>query len=123
MDGDPFASAEHRRRVIGRNSLECEQTDTDRYGRTVALCFVDGANFSCARCKPTSPWFDTALYRAADDYRNWNLAPACLAPLGDPSTTQKSVADIRISVDLTDVNPLLTRGVGRRSAKHNRANA
>jgi len=45
--GDPFASTDNLRRLVGRASLICVQTDTDRYGRAVASCSAEGRDLSC----------------------------------------------------------------------------
>lgn len=49
VDGDPYASKAHLQQLIGGGSLKCEQTDTDRYGRVVALCEAEGRDLSCAQ--------------------------------------------------------------------------
>lgn len=45
--GGPEATQELRR-IVGRATPRCEQIDVDRYGRTVALCAVAGADLSLA---------------------------------------------------------------------------
>lgn len=45
--GDPFASKDNLSSLIGWSSVQCRQTDTDHYGRTVARCEVKGADLSC----------------------------------------------------------------------------
>lgn len=47
--GDPFASTENLRRLIGGRPIRCRQTDTDRYGRVVARCTVAEEDLSCAQ--------------------------------------------------------------------------
>lgn len=47
--GDPYASTENLRRLIGRSGVTCHAVDTDRYGRTVARCSADGTDLSCAQ--------------------------------------------------------------------------
>jgi endonuclease YncB( thermonuclease family) len=32
-------------------TMECRQTDTDRYGRVVAVCAVEGVNLSCEQLR------------------------------------------------------------------------
>ncbi len=47
--GDPVASSNNLRRIVGKLALDCRQTDTDRYGRAVAYCLAGGVNLSCAQ--------------------------------------------------------------------------
>lgn len=47
--GDPWASSDHLRQVIGDRPLSCRRVDTDRYGRTVAFCSAGGTDLSCAQ--------------------------------------------------------------------------
>lgn len=47
--GDPYASTEHLRSLIGTQTLQCRQTDTDVYGRMVARCTVGETDLSCAQ--------------------------------------------------------------------------
>ena len=49
VEGDPFASTEHLRKLAGRGALACERVDTDSYGRTVARCEADGVDLSCGQ--------------------------------------------------------------------------
>lgn len=49
VDGDPYASKAHLERLIGSSPLSCRQTDTDHYGRVVALCEAGGRDLSCAQ--------------------------------------------------------------------------
>lgn len=49
VDGDPFASKANLERLMGSGVVQCRQTDTDRYGRIVALCEVGGRDLSCAQ--------------------------------------------------------------------------
>jgi len=49
--GDPVASTDNLRRMMRWNKVICQQTDTDRYGRTVARCTADGVDLSCAQVK------------------------------------------------------------------------
>lgn len=49
VDGDPHASKLHLEELIGQGEVLCRQTDTDRYGRIVALCSVAGRDLSCAQ--------------------------------------------------------------------------
>ncbi|WP_254620873.1 thermonuclease family protein [Sphingomonas sp. CL5.1] len=51
VSGDPYASIGNLRRLIGGRPLTCRQTDTDRYGRVVALCSVGGRNLSCEQVR------------------------------------------------------------------------
>jgi len=47
--GDPFASTDNLRALVSGAPMVCRQTDTDRYGRTVARCSVRGRDLSCAQ--------------------------------------------------------------------------
>jgi endonuclease YncB( thermonuclease family) len=47
--GDPYASTEHLRSIIGSATLQCRQTDTDVYGRMVARCTAGETDLSCAQ--------------------------------------------------------------------------
>lgn len=49
VEGDPFTSTEHLRKLAGRGALTCERVDTDSYGRTVARCEADGVDLSCGQ--------------------------------------------------------------------------
>lgn len=49
VDGDPYASKANLERLMAGGIVECRQTDTDRYGRIVALCQVGGRDLSCAQ--------------------------------------------------------------------------
>ena len=49
VEGDPFASTEHLRKLAGRGALTCERMDTDSYGRIVARCEADGVDLSCGQ--------------------------------------------------------------------------
>jgi len=41
-------AAAELRRLIGRRDPECQHVDTDRYGRDVALCTIEGRDLSLA---------------------------------------------------------------------------
>jgi len=47
--GDPIASKENLRALLSNGPVQCERTDTDAYGRTVARCSAGGADLSCAQ--------------------------------------------------------------------------
>jgi hypothetical protein len=47
--GDPYASTESLRRIVGGGSLQCRQTDIDVYGRTIARCSAGDVDLSCAQ--------------------------------------------------------------------------
>lgn len=47
--GDPYASTENLRRLVGSNPLVCNQVDQDHYGRAVAFCTAAGVDLSCAQ--------------------------------------------------------------------------
>ena len=47
--GDPFASTDNLRALVRGAAMTFRQTDTDRYGRTVARCAVHGQDLSCAQ--------------------------------------------------------------------------
>lgn len=49
--GDPYASTENLRRIVGSGPLECKQTDIDHYGRTVARCKAGNIDLSCQQVK------------------------------------------------------------------------
>src|SRR3546814_12459378 len=44
--GDPYASSDNLRQPVSGGGMSCHQTDTDRYGRVVALCDVGGVHRS-----------------------------------------------------------------------------
>lgn len=47
--GDPYASTEHLRSLIGSATLQCRKTDTDVYERMVARCTAGETDLSCAQ--------------------------------------------------------------------------
>jgi endonuclease YncB( thermonuclease family) len=47
--GDPYASTENLRRLIGSLKLTCRSRDTDVYGRTVARCSAGQVDLSCGQ--------------------------------------------------------------------------
>lgn len=47
--GDPQASTDSLRRLVGAGPLQCRQLDTDAYGRTIARCTASGQDLSCAQ--------------------------------------------------------------------------
>lgn len=47
--GDPYASAANLERLMVNSAVKCRQTDTDRYGRIVALCSAGSTDLSCAQ--------------------------------------------------------------------------
>ena len=47
--GDPYASTSNLRLLVSGRPVECRQVDTDRYGRAVARCTVEGRDLSCAQ--------------------------------------------------------------------------
>lgn len=47
--GDPHASTENLRQLVEDEPVQCRQVDTDRYGRAVAFCSVQGVDLSCAQ--------------------------------------------------------------------------
>ena len=47
--GDPHASTANLRRLVNWNTVQCRQTDTDAYGRTVARCTAGKTDLSCAQ--------------------------------------------------------------------------
>lgn len=49
--GDPVASTDNLRRLAAGRTIECRQTDTDRYGRVVAVCTVEGVDLSCEQVR------------------------------------------------------------------------
>lgn len=49
VEGDPIASTESLQNMVAGEQMDCRQTDTDRYGRAVALCSVQGRDLSCAQ--------------------------------------------------------------------------
>lgn len=51
VSGDPFASTRHLRSLVAGRSIRCQRTDTDRYGRSVAICTAGQVNLSCEQLK------------------------------------------------------------------------
>lgn len=51
VPGDPYASAANLERLIARTSIVCRQTDTDHYGRIVALCTAGERDLSCEQVR------------------------------------------------------------------------
>jgi len=49
--GDPYASTDNLRSLVGGGSIDCHQTDIDRYGRVVALCSAAGRDLSCEQVR------------------------------------------------------------------------
>lgn len=49
--GDPYASSDNLRQLVSGGGMSCRQTDTDRYGRVVALCEVGGVDLSCEQVR------------------------------------------------------------------------
>lgn len=49
VTGDPIASMTNLERLVADGEIICRQTDTDRYGRTVAFCAVKERDLSCAQ--------------------------------------------------------------------------
>lgn len=49
--GDPYASTDNLRQLVSVGAMECRQTDTDRYGRVVAVCRVGNADLSCEQVR------------------------------------------------------------------------
>lgn len=47
--GDPTASTNNLRRLVRWSKVVCRQTDTDVYGRAVALCSAGQTDLSCAQ--------------------------------------------------------------------------
>jgi len=47
--GDPYASTGNLRSLVGGQTVECRQVDTDHYGRAVAFCSANGRDLSCAQ--------------------------------------------------------------------------
>lgn len=47
--GDPYASTGNLRSLVAGQPVQCQQVDTDHYGRAVARCSVEGRDLSCAR--------------------------------------------------------------------------
>ncbi len=47
--GDPFASNEHLKQLIGGGPVACREVDVDAYGRSVAFCSARGEDLSCAQ--------------------------------------------------------------------------
>lgn len=46
--GDPFAARDYLQSLTQGRSVQCEQLDTDNYGRRVVRCAADNADISCA---------------------------------------------------------------------------
>jgi len=49
--GDPIASTDNLRQLVARSTMDCRQTDTDHYGRIVAVCAVEGVDLSCEQVR------------------------------------------------------------------------
>lgn len=49
--GDPYASTGNLQSLVAGQPVQCQQTDTDHYGRAVARCSVQGQDLSCAQVK------------------------------------------------------------------------
>lgn len=47
--GDPYASSENLRQLIGGSALQCRQVDVDAYGRSVARCSAGDQDLSCGQ--------------------------------------------------------------------------
>ena len=47
--GDPYASTENLRRLIGSSEVQCRQSDTDHYGRAIARCAAGDVDLSCGQ--------------------------------------------------------------------------
>ena len=47
--GDPYASTGNLQSLVAGQPVQCQQTDTDYYGRAVARCSVQGRDLSCAQ--------------------------------------------------------------------------
>lgn len=62
--GDPFASKAALQRLVAGRLVRIDRWKLDRYGRTLAIATVAGANLSCAQIKA-----GRAIYR-----REWDWA-------------------------------------------------
>lgn len=49
--GDPYASTDNLRRLVSGGAMSCRQTDTDQYGRVVAVCEAGGVDLSCEQVR------------------------------------------------------------------------
>jgi endonuclease YncB( thermonuclease family) len=49
--GDPIASRDNLRHLIGNGPIEVERVGQDRYGRTLAVVNARGVNLSCAQIR------------------------------------------------------------------------
>lgn len=49
--GDPVAAKNNLQRLDHKGELQCEQTDTDHYGRAVARCTVANVDLSCEQVR------------------------------------------------------------------------
>lgn len=49
VKGDPYASKAALERLVASGKVTCRQTDTDHYGRVVALCRAVGRDLSCSQ--------------------------------------------------------------------------
>jgi hypothetical protein len=47
VSGDPYAAKKYLQ-SMARGAVKCIKSDTDHYGRTIALCEANGVDFSCA---------------------------------------------------------------------------
>lgn len=57
------AAKEHLRAMIEGKSLSCVTRDRDRYGRTVAQCFIEGIDIACQMVKDGMAWDYTRYSR------------------------------------------------------------
>lgn len=51
VPGDPYASRDHLKALIGSNEVRCKLIETDHYGRPVMDCWAGATNLSCAMVK------------------------------------------------------------------------
>lgn len=49
--GDPIAAKSNLQRLVSKGELQCERTDIDHYGRTIARCVVAQVDLSCEQVR------------------------------------------------------------------------
>lgn len=117
--GDPIASTDNLRRMMRWNKVICQQTDIDRYGRTVARCTADGVDLSCAQVKGISRSCGTPISTAktARMFSSTAWMQLCAAPSETVSRrgrTEASEALRHVQVRCNDRHQLFGEGVQRR---------
>ena len=66
VPGDPIASRDRLRKNMLKKSITYRPIKLDKYGRTVAMLYADGANLVCAQLRTSS-----AVYKVTWDAGRW----------------------------------------------------